>query len=356
MSGVLKIEIVESKAILKKLLTQQKSAKTQERVQVLYWLKTNQANSIGHLAVMLGRHPTTVSRWLSRYRKGGIEALLTIKSSPGRPTSIPPEAIAKLKEELSSPEGFSSYGEIQTWLETVCELKISYKVVHDTVRYRLKAKLKVPRPVNIKQQEGAIAGFKKKLGQQIIFHLEQHQNKIGIYEQIRYWCQDESRLGLKTMAGRKITLQGVKPIGLEDWQFEYFWIYGLVEPLSGESFFWEFCHFDSICFEKYLELFVQKFPKDLHIIQLDNGSPHRALDLDIPENIILLFQPPYSPQVNPIERFWKHLKKDLKWSLFEDLDALRNTVQKILPKLNRKIISSLTGWKFIVDAVCIAGI
>ncbi len=68
---------------------------------------------------------------------------------------------------------------------------------------------------------------------------------------------------------------------------------------------------DSICFEKYLELFSQKFPEDLHIIQLDNGSPHQAFELDIPENIILLFQPPYSPQVNPIERFWKHLRKDL---------------------------------------------
>lgn len=187
MSGVLKIEIVESEGTLKKLLVQQKSAKKKERVQVLYWLKTNQANSVGHLAAMLGRHPTTVSRWLGQYRTGGIEALLTIKSSPGRPTSIPPEAIAKLKQELSSPEGFSSYGEIQTWLETVCDVKVSYKVVHDTVHYGLKAKLKVPRPVNIKQQEGAISGFKKKLGQQIINHLKQHQNKIGIYEQIRYW-------------------------------------------------------------------------------------------------------------------------------------------------------------------------
>ncbi|MGV2830991.1 transposase [Myxosarcina sp. GI1(2024)] len=56
---------------------------------------------------------------------------------------------------------------------------------------------------------------------------------------------------------------------------------------------------------------------------------------------MLLFQPPYSPQVNPIERLWKHLKKDLKWGLFEDLDALRNTIQKILPKLSRKVISSL---------------
>ncbi len=84
----------------------------QERVQVLYWLKTNQANSVGHLAALVGRHPTTVSRWLSKYRRGGLKALLTIESSPGRPATIPPFAIALLKEELSDPEGFSSYGEI----------------------------------------------------------------------------------------------------------------------------------------------------------------------------------------------------------------------------------------------------
>ncbi len=94
----------------------------QERVQVLYWLKTNQANSVGHLAALVGRHPTTVSRWLSKYRRGGLKALLTIESSPGRPATIPPFAIALLKEELSDPEGFSSYGEIQTWLETVCDV------------------------------------------------------------------------------------------------------------------------------------------------------------------------------------------------------------------------------------------
>ena len=53
MSGVLKIDIVESEETLFKLLSQQKTAKTQQRVQVLYWLKTKQANSVGHLAAML---------------------------------------------------------------------------------------------------------------------------------------------------------------------------------------------------------------------------------------------------------------------------------------------------------------
>ena len=98
MSGVLKIEIVESEETLLTLLSQQKTAKIQQRVQVLYWLKTKQATSVGHLAAMLGRHSTTVSRWLSKYRQGGIKALLTIKSSPGRTPSIPPDILARLKE------------------------------------------------------------------------------------------------------------------------------------------------------------------------------------------------------------------------------------------------------------------
>ncbi|WP_179198108.1 hypothetical protein [Nostoc sp. T09] len=43
------------------------------------------------------------------------------------------------------------------------------------------------------------------------------------YQNIRYFVQDESRFGLKTIEGRKITLAGVKPIGEWQWQFKAFW-------------------------------------------------------------------------------------------------------------------------------------
>ncbi len=56
---------------------------------------------------------------------------------------------------------------------------------------------------------------------------------------------------------------------------------------------------------------------------------------------------PYSPQVNPIERFWKELKKQLKWQLFDDLDDLRQTLSKEINQLTRELISSVSGWKFI---------
>ena len=71
---------------------------------------------------------------------------------------------------------------------------------------------------------------------------------------------------------------------------------------------------------------------------------------------MLLFQPAYSPQVNPIERFWKELKKKLRWQLFDDLEDLRETLKQEINKLTPELISSVTGWQFILEAVSVANI
>jgi transposase len=153
-----------------------------------------------------------------------------------------------------------------------------------------------------------------------------------------------------------LTGKGVKPIGLVQWQRENYYLYGVIEPKTGESFFDEFSHLDTICFEKFLQQLSQHYPKDLHIIQVDNGAFHLTSWLTITENIILLFQPSHSPEVNPIERLWKELKKFLRWQLFSSLDELRLAVRKILARLDEKIIASVTGWNFILEALYVADI
>jgi putative transposase len=105
-----------------------------------------------------------------------------------------------------------------------------------------------------------------------------------------------------------------------------------------------------------LELFAQAHPEDMHIIQLDNGGCHQGLDLSLPENVILLFQPPHCPEVNPIERLWSEIKKLLKWEWFTNLDELRFGLRKVLQHLNQTIITSVTGWTFIIEALALAGI
>jgi transposase len=172
---------------------------------------------------------------------------------------------------------------------------------------------------------------------------------------VRYWSQDESRMGLHTIQRKKLTSYGIKPQKKVQFDFTYLWLYGAVEPLTGASFFYEFTHLDTVCFEKFLELFASEYPEDLHLIQVDNGGFHNSLNLSIPENIILLFQPAYSPEVNPIERLWGYVKEQLKWLRFEGIEELRAAVQKELKNLTKEVIASLTRWEFILAAISVAG-
>ena len=111
-----------------------------------------------------------------------------------------------------------------------------------------------------------------------------------------------------------------------------------------------------MCFENFLELFASEYPEELHLIQVDKVGFHNSLNLSIPENIILRFQPAYSPEVNPIERLWGYVKEQLKWWRFERIEELKAAVQKELQKLTKEVIASLTGWEFILAAISVAGL
>ena len=128
---------------------------------MLWWLKTVQVSEYQQLSQRLGRAPSSITRWLNRYRQGALPELLTIRTAPGEPAKIQGEALEKLQQRLQSEEGFSSYGAIVEWLEQECNLKLKYDTVNRFVSQTLKAKLKLPRPVRAGQAPGAIAGFKK---------------------------------------------------------------------------------------------------------------------------------------------------------------------------------------------------
>jgi transposase len=153
------------------------------------------------------------------------------------------------------------------------------------------------------------------------------------------------------MMGRVITACGVKPIGEWHWLFQAFWLYGAVEPATGDAFFLQFSHVDADCYQRFLDEFAQQFPDSLNILQVDNGRFHTSKDLQIPDNIILLFQPPYSPELNPIERLWQHLKAGFKWVSFKTLEQLQTQLDQSLNDLTPEVIASVTGYDFILDAL-----
>ena len=163
MARPLKVKINETVSELEKRLSKSITARERERIQMIYWLKTNQVLSRPELAKLLGRHESTITRWLTLYRVGGLKKLLEVKNAPGKASKISGEILAGLQARLSEPIGFKSYGEIQNWLIEKYQVQLGYKTVHKIVRYKLKAKPKIPRPYSIKKDVLAEENFKKNL-------------------------------------------------------------------------------------------------------------------------------------------------------------------------------------------------
>jgi transposase len=168
---------------------------------------------------------------------------------------------------------------------------------------------------------------------------------------VRVFCQDESRCGLLPVQRRRITLSGVKPVGLVQYCFENFYVYGAVEPTTGESFFLELPQLNAINFQIFLNEFAQHYQETLNIVLMDNGSCHKASSLVIPDNIVCVFLPPYSPELNPIERLWQDLKERLAWVLVVQIDELAQQVATILMHYAKAMMQSLTSYPYFVQAV-----
>ena len=84
-------------------------------------------------------------------------------------------------------------------------------------------------------------------------------------------------------------------------------VWGCIDR-NWKKFFWELSHLDKVCFEAYLQLLSIQYPEQLHIIQVDNAAAHNLDSSELPDKVILLFQPPACPSVNPTERVWEDLK------------------------------------------------
>jgi len=72
---------------------------------------------------------------------------------------------------------------------------------------------------------------------------------------------------------------------------------------------------DSVLFECWFETMLLKAAPAYSIFVMDNASFHRKAvlqEMAAKANCEILFLPPYSPDLNPIEKFWAWLKRKLR--------------------------------------------
>jgi transposase len=165
------------------------------------------------------------------------------------------------------------------------------------------------------------------------------------------FSQDESRFGLLTVRRRRLTARGVPPVGPVQHVFQWFYVYGAVEPTTGERFFLELPYLNATNFQIFVDLFAQAYPDSLNLLVLDNSGAHTAQQLHLPANVGLVFLPPYCPELNPIERVWRDLKDALAWLHFPNLEAQQDYMADLLRAYEAATLQSLTSYPYFVEAI-----
>ena len=143
---------------LKIIMAGQQTVTNRQKVQALYLLKSGLSQSITDVAELWRVHRITVLRLLKQYNDGGLSSLLKLRRSTGRPRVIPSEVIAGISTKISEEScEFKSTKKVRHG----SKITIKYQTLRKQVRYRMKAKSKVPRRLSSKKAPAAAIEFKK---------------------------------------------------------------------------------------------------------------------------------------------------------------------------------------------------
>ena len=128
-------------------------------------------------------------------------------------------------------------------------------------------------------------------------------------ERIEVWFQDEARVGQKGRMVRRWFQRGMRPRMVKDQRYRSAYIFGAVCPARDTGAALVLTHVSVAAMNLLLEEVASQLPHGTHAAMLiDNAGWHTANDLRVPPNITLVHLPPYSPELNAIEKVWQYLR------------------------------------------------
>ena len=143
------------------------------------------------------------------------------------------------------------------------------------------------------------------------------------------WAEDEHRLGLIPIRRRVWAPRGTRPIAPSDRRYQWLYVYGLVRPTTGASWWCLLPTVSTAAMSVALAAFAQDEGIDADhraVIVWDGAGWHTSDRLVVPDGIDLVPQPPASPELQPAERLWPLLNEAVANQAFADLDVLTDVL------------------------------
>lgn len=278
----------------------------------------------------------TVFVYRDKVVAGGVAALLRRGRAPGPRPAVRGAVQAEFLQQLEAGR-FRRAADAQAWIKKRTRRSLSESGARKVLR-RLGGKLKVPRKSHAKKDPAKAAAFKVELPAKLEA-LAGAAARAG--QTVRLWVLDEHRYGLLPVIRRTWGRRGVRVHAPYATRYQWGYLHEAMEvagpprkkPDGLELFFSPGIDQDThACF---LRQIGETDPAALHVIIADQAGFHlRPGDTRVPANVRLLPLPPYSPELNPVEKLGDLVK-----------DQVCNRLYPSLRKLEDRILAALRPWR-----------
>lgn len=160
------------------------------------------------------------------------------------------------------------------------------------------------------------------------------------------------RYGLISNYRRSWSPVGVRTIVDNQQMFSNRYLFSAVAPLTGESFhLMGFEENTSAMVSIFFDELEKSYPNKHIIMVFDNAPSHRPKIVRERENITCIFLPPYSPELNPAERFFEEIRKATANQIFETIEAQEVVIAEAVKtlSLDEEKMRQLLGYGWIKE-------
>lgn len=167
-----------------------------------------------------------------------------------------------------------------------------------------------------------------------------------MYPEKELFFFDESRFGTHSKIGHGWFKKGIRTQVKVKLGRQNFYLYSAVNSRNGESS-------SSNVNTDYMNIFLEQMSQYLGtreaFLIMDCASWHKSKNLKVPKNIDIIYLPPYSPDLNPVERFWLYIKQNiLRNKIYDTIALLESALCKFITSLSHSTIKKLCNAAYLI--------
>lgn len=301
--------------------------------------------SAEQIAAAVGVGRRTVFRYLDKFQAGGVAGLLHREHKGGvKPTLVGADHetfLGQLREGK-----FRRAKEAQAWIKTRTARTLALSSVY-TLLGKVGGVLKVPRKTHAKKDAAQAEAFKTTLAEKLA------EASAGAEGPVRLWVLDEHRYGLLPVIRRCWGLRGVRVHAPYATRYQWGYLHEALEVDGRNKVELLFTPaIDQDIHAVFLRQIAESDPTARHVIIQDQAGFHlRATDSRLPANVRLVPLPPYSPELNPVEKLGDLVKDAICNRLFAKLRPLEDAILAELEPLRQSgaRVAQLIGEGWLLD-------